>query len=76
MSTREGEMAAQLRHGPDVCDVPRETGDYYYCPQDWQGSVTRNAPGKSVVHGDDWEKAQAMQTTQATVVAVNVTRIR
>jgi len=55
VSTYEDDLHAQLRHGPCVCPPDPRPGEYFYCPKHWQGSVTRNAPGKTVLRGEDYD---------------------
>jgi hypothetical protein len=54
-------MKAQSRHAPHVEHEPREPGGYTYCPEHWQGSVTRNAPGKTVLRGEDYDGLAAQE---------------
>jgi hypothetical protein len=62
VSTLDDDLAAQLRHEPCVCEQVREPGEYFYCPQHWQGSVTRNAPGKTVLRGEDFDGLVAQES--------------
>lgn len=68
MSTLEGDLAAQLPHGPCVCEPVQasdyweqapESGGYWYCPKHQQGSVTRMAPGKTLLRGEDQDELLA-----------------